>query len=153
MAAPKTILSTIRKNSENDNSEQLSYVEYGSDKNNKNSLDDDLSKFLSLIEEEDNDDKNSGGSSNSDNKGGSSSSDNKGGSSGEAGGSNLRDKDAELKKKIKQFLSKGTNDMIDANEEELDEIIKGLKKLGISNDKGAELQRIINLKKSRVRTR
>lgn len=142
MAAPKTILSTIRKNSENDNSEQLSYVEYGSDKNNKNSLDDDLSKFLSLIEEEDN--KNSGNSS---------SSDNKGGSSGGSDGSKLRDKDVELKKKIKQFLSKDTNDMIDANEEELDEIIKGLKKLGISNDKGVELQRIINLKKSRVRTR
>ena len=142
MAAPKTILSTIRKNSENDNSEQLSYVEYSSDKNNKNSLDDDLSKFISLIEEEDN--KNSGNSS---------SSDNKGGSSGGSDGSKLRDKDAELKKKIKQFLSKDTNDMIDANEEELDEIIKGLKKLGISNDKGVELQRIINLKKSRVRTR
>lgn len=144
MTAPKTILSTIRKNSENDNSEELSYVEYGSDKNNKNSLDDDLSKFLSLIEEEDNDDKNSGSSS---------SSDNKGGSSGGGGGSNLRDKDAELKKKIKKFLSNDTNAMIDANEEELDEIIKGLKKLGISNDKGVELQRIINLKKSRVRTR
>ena len=144
MAAPKTILSTIRKNSENDNSEELSYAEYGSDKNNQNSLDDDLSKFLSLIEEEDNNDKNSGGSS---------SSDNKGGSSGGGGDPNLRDKDAELKKKIKKFLSNDTNAMIDANEEELDEIIKGLKKLGISNDKGVELQRIINLKKSRVRTR
>ena len=144
MVAPKTILSTIRKNSENDNSEQLSYVEYGSDKNNKNSLDDDLSKLLSLIDEEDKDDKNGDGSSGSDNKSGSSS---------VSGDPNLREKDAELKKKIKKFLSKDTNEMIDANEEELDEIIKGLKKLGISNDKGVELQRIINLKKSRVRTR
>lgn len=141
MAAPKTILSTIRKNSENDNSEELSYAEYGSD-DKKKSFDDDLSKFLSLIEEEDH--KNSGDSS---------SSDNKGSSSGESGDPNLRDKDAELKKKIKKFLSKDTNAMIDANEDELDEIIKGLKKLGISNDKGAELQKIINLKKSRVRTR
>ena len=43
--------------------------------------------------------------------------------------------------------------IIQTNEEELDEIIKGLKKLGISNNKGAELQRIISLKKSRIRMR
>ena len=148
MAAPKTILSTIRKNSENDNSEELSYAEYGSD-DKKKSFDDDLSKFLSLIDEEDKDDKN--GDSSSDFN--SSDSDNKSGSSGGSGDPNLREKDAELKKKIKKFLSNNTNEMIDANEEELDEIIKGLKKLGISNDKGVELQRIISLKKSRVRTR
>lgn len=139
MTTPKTILSTVRKG-QDDDFEELSCVEY--DTNKKNTLDDDLSKFLSLIEEEDN--------KNGDN---SSSSDNKNSSSCESDDSNLRDKDAELKKKIKQFLSKNTNVMIDANEEELDEIIKGLKKLGISNNKGVELQRIINLKKSRVRTR
>ena len=136
---PKTILSTIRKERDDD-FEELSCVEY--DTNKKNTIDSDLSKFLSLIEEEDN--------KNDDN---SSSSDNKNSSSSESDDSNLRDKDAELKKKIKQFLSKNTNVMIDANEEELDEIIKGLKKLGISNNKGVELQRIINLKKSRVRMR
>ena len=139
MITPKTILSTVRKG-QDDDFEELSRVEY--DTNKKNTPDDDLSSFLSLIEEEDN--------KNGDN---SSSSDNKNSSSSESDDSNLRDKDAELKKKIKQFLSKNTNVMIDANEEELDEIIKGLKKLGISNNKGVELQRIINLKKSRVRTR
>ena len=133
---PKTILSTIRKERDDDFKE-LSCVEY--DINKENTIDSDLSKFLSLIEEEDN--KNNDSSSSSDNKNNSNN------------GSNLRDKDAELKKKIKQFLSKDTNNMIDANEEELDEIIKGLKKLGISNNKGAELQRIISLKKSRIRMR
>lgn len=132
----KTILSTIRKERDDDFKE-LSCVEY--DINKENTIDSDLSKFLSLIEEEDN--KNNDNSSSSDNKNNSNN------------GSNLRDKDAELKKKIKQFLSKDTSNMIDANEEELDEIIKGLKKLGISNNKGAELQRIISLKKSRIRMR
>ena len=59
----KTILSTIRKERDDDFKE-LSCVEY--DINKENTIDSDLSKFLSLIEEEDN--KNNDSSSSSDNK-------------------------------------------------------------------------------------
>lgn len=59
-----------------------------------------------------------------------------------------RNKNDELKKKIKTFLSDDTNSMIDANEEEIDEIIEKMKRMGITKDKGLELQKIKNMKKS-----
>lgn len=58
-----------------------------------------------------------------------------------------RNKDDELKKKIKTFLSGDTNSMIDANEEEIDEIIEKMKHIGIAKDKGLELQKLKNLKR------
>lgn len=61
--------------------------------------------------------------------------------------SSVRDRDAELKKKIKALLSKDTNSVIDTNEEELEEIIKQLKSMGISDEKGLELQKLRNIKK------
>ena len=65
--------------------------------------------------------------------------------------SSLRDKDAEIKKKIKAFLSGETNAVIDANDDELNEIIEKMKKLNISKDKGVELQNIKNIKKTKIR--
>ncbi|HSQ97842.1 MAG TPA: hypothetical protein VLL98_03940 [Rickettsiales bacterium] len=60
-----------------------------------------------------------------------------------------RDKDKELKEQIKALLSEDTNSIIDANDDELNEIIEQLKKMGISKDKGLELQKIRSIKKAR----
>lgn len=65
--------------------------------------------------------------------------------------SSLRDKDAELKKKIKSYLSNDTSFMIESNEEEINEIIEKMKHMGISKDKGLELQKIRNMNKG-IRT-
>ncbi|MDD2840030.1 MAG: hypothetical protein PHY80_02780 [Rickettsiales bacterium] len=72
--------------------------------------------------------------------------DNNSGTGGDS--STLRDKDIELKNKIKKFLSNDTNLVIESNDEEMNEIIEKMKSIGISKDKGLELQKIRSMKKN-----
>ena len=58
---------------------------------------------------------------------------------------NFRDKDKELKESIKSQLSPESQNVINMNDDEFNTIIEQLKKRGLSNDKGIELQKIRNI--------
>ncbi len=58
---------------------------------------------------------------------------------------NFRDKDKELKESIKSQLSPESQNVINMNDDEFNAIIEQLKKRGLSNDKGIELQKIRNI--------
>ncbi len=60
---------------------------------------------------------------------------------------NFRDKDKELKESIKSQLSLDTQDVINLNDDELNQIIEKLKKRGVSRDKGIQLQKLRNITK------
>lgn len=62
---------------------------------------------------------------------------------------NFRDKDKELKEAVKSELSLESQDVINMNDDEFNAIIEQLKKKGISQDKGIELQKIRNVTRGR----
>lgn len=61
--------------------------------------------------------------------------------------SNFRDKYKELKQKTKEQFSRDTQEVIEAEDTELDEIIKKLKSREIGKEKDLELQKLKNINK------
>jgi len=62
---------------------------------------------------------------------------------------NFRDKEKELKAAIKRNLSIESQNVIDMNNDEFDEIIEKLRKKGVAKGRGIELQKLKNITRGR----